>query len=264
MGYKGEDVITSILNIFGPGVTFVKPELFYFIIAIFAVIIATYIYYSLPGHVAEVRKLPFVDFISEQAQSASERGRPLMIASTREATGGVAVLNAFMTITKYSANRAAEMQVPLHGMSNNLRTYLMMADYARQGAIEGGHPEIFKDQNFYYVDPSGFVVEGVKLVQREKPGASLFLGAGAVSYSTMIEMAARQGSLNFGSSDDGWSTCFLAATCDYNTFSDEMVAGATYITKDAKQAATLVGMDLIKLFTLGAVIVLLVKGLLRW
>jgi len=46
--------------------------------------------------------------------------------------------------------------------------------------------------------------------------------------------------------------------CDYSVFSDELVAVSTYLTKDEKMAATVVGLDWVKLFSLGALTVLII------
>jgi len=48
--------------------------------------------------------------------------------------------------------------------------------------------------------------------------------------------------------------------CDYSVFSDELTAISTYITKDEKMAATVVGLDWVKLFSLGALTILIILG----
>ena len=255
--------MTSIIDILNPSVVWVKTETSLFILLLLAILILAIVYFSRSGHVAEVRKLPAIDALDEIVQSTAERGKPFAISAAGFGGSNMTTFNACLNVAKYLAQRCGEMQVPVHGICDDEKTYLLLSDYVRQGVIESKNPTIFHNENFYYVPLSAFPTESIGFVQKIIPGGAYFFGQHFQDGSlSSVDLARQYGAVSFGTSGwvPGWANCFLVAMCDYSVFSDELVAVSTYLTKDEKMAATVVGLDWVKLFSLGALTILIILG----
>jgi hypothetical protein len=189
---------------------------------------------------------------------AAERGKPVVYyfgLGNQHATGGVNDVNAWVNVIKYTARKTGELETTSHGIGRCPQSYMLLADYVRQGYMESPHPELYVPSNFYQV-PGGISesgadsVELMDIVNRQGCGA-LFL-YGTMGDSFRLYMAAETAMTNDGAfcwhcSNGGWAQGFAGAFADVTTLSDEYLTLGTYLADDPKMTAPFIGKDLVKI-----------------
>ena len=144
-------------------------------------------------------------------------------------------------------------------------TKMQCADFAYQGYLEGGHPELFRDlDHFYFSTGQAGTYGNLSLIDSEEPGAVVALG-GHFWYLMMpiwAECAAR-GIYSVGGDQFDDDNAVSAVGADYCVFAEEMIAAAAYVSNDPVDTSILVGEDIYKLVMMFALPVLMILYMLK-
>lgn len=261
---------TSILDVPGLIENFINLDMLLFVLFQIAVMGIVTFYFSQPGHMPEIRKIPLVDAYEDIVASSAERGRPVFINMKRgrEVGGSMASNQAFMETIRYVCKNAGDAGAGVVMFTNDERAYLQGKDYARQGYLESRRPELFKDEDYLFIAGGEWESGGKELymlgeIRRQKPGGLISLGNFFSEVINTAEVANEEGALTAACADGGWETCFNACICDFYSMGDEYVGAAAWMVgqENPKTLEALIGGDVIKISILIGMMVVFIAAL---
>jgi hypothetical protein len=222
-------------------------------------------YFAQKWGLEKVRRFPQIDAMAEGVRASAERGVPALYTIgmlTPDATSIGRDIPSCMEVVKYISRFSADLNVRTFYTCADPTAHLMIMDYARQGYIEGGHPERFRQEDVMYFGGGYAIILGtLGIVEREDPGA--FLVWGNFWWGThmpIFEAATRKGALIV--SGQSW-TCegvLGAFFTDMVAICEEQTASGVYLSGDPFQGGNLFGEDLAKFGIMIAIILLIIAG----
>jgi len=208
------------------------------------------------GFVEEIRKLPPITAIDEAISRAVEMGTPTFM--TYGMAGGftsdtLVGLSALRYLAKETAEKGCELLVGVGGP----RTLPVARENYRTGCIEGGAPELFKDENLHFFTSQQWAyASGVMgLMEREKPAACIFMGYFLVEGIHFGINCRRIGTMSIAGNPGLNMSAFMFITMDYVLFGEELYAAGAYFTGSPVTINTLATEDVIK-WALVAIVIL--------
>ncbi len=214
------------------------------------------------GRVKQLRRLEGVDKIDEAIGRATEMGRPVFaptsLASFFSSVAPAVLAN--LSVIGYLGKKTAEMGVPLIVGVAYSDVLPVATELYRQGCIAAGKPEMFKESNVRFLTPQqwAFTAGIFGILERERPGANIFIGYFAAEALHLGVVGNRVGAINIAGNIDLGMASFFAVTCDYTLLGEEVYAAGAYVSGDPVQINAIVGQDVIKWF----VTILLIIGTL--
>jgi hypothetical protein len=125
----------------------------------------------------------------------------------------------------------------------------MMIDYMRQGYVEAGHPERFREQNILWM-PGGYsvVLGTIGVIEREDTHAVINWGVNWWgTQCPILETAVRRGAFLIAGQNWTGEGAMCAMFTDLVAVCEELTAAGVYVSGDPVQGATLFGEDIVKI-----------------
>ena len=203
-----------------------------------------------------VRKIPALDAIDEAVRSCAEKGRPSFWSpgwggAITDASTAIFAPGEF-AVCKEVARLSGEVGVPMYSLASDAHINLLMRDYAREGFIESGHPELYDDAKIIW-NPGGrgYLYTGIALLENYKPGAVILTGCfGSGTNSQVLQVARRVGAISIAGEMWPHETSHNAIAADYLMLPEEIVAAGAFLSEDTVNRSVVLGNDLIKIFSI--------------
>jgi len=254
-------MITSIIETYKfLGLTFRYVDVFLVtLLCLLAAIIAGVI---LPKYAREwcyLRRIPAMDAIDESIQICAEKGRPFLYSTGSMGFSGTSAefAESLTALARFLTSRCANLGVRFVSMCNSAELQLVLYDFARQGYISAGKPEMFQGKDVMYIQSgtAQLIMEHVDFIRRDKPAA--FVGLGHWLAGTPVPIfqeALNNGSFVIGSTYWPDELSQLAQASDFTLMTAEMSIIGSYIDNDPEKMSVFIGEDFAKLVLVGITI----------
>jgi hypothetical protein len=211
-----------------------------------------------------LRKLAALEVTEEFIGRATEMGKPILTSTGRfgfqsnwGATAAVG-LDMLGYTTRLACDRGAEMVICV-GPADTLP---VAYEVYRDGCIESGHPEMYKEENVMYfggmpgsTSYGGYYTGVMGTIASLQPGAALFWGYYWGSQLRFGVVARRVGCMTVGSAAEFDAASFGMIGCDYLLINEEAYAAGAYVSKDPVRSNLLMGEDVMKWYYIISVII---------
>ncbi len=231
-----------------------------------ALLFAVFLWGTFRGSPREIRPIAGVTAMEEAMGRAVEMGKPVLFSigwgAQLDKPATLAALNLFGYIARKAASYGARLLFPAHD------AVIMAAaqESASAGARLEGRPELYREEDIYYVTGSQFgyaaALDGI--LCREKPAATFWIGTFAAESLILSETGNQVGAVQIAGTDSTIQLAFFLVTCDYTLIGEEMFAASAYLTRDPKAQGALWSQDVLKVVVATVLVVGLVAALLNW
>jgi len=242
---------------------YTQPAFFYFMLYLAIPLALVAIYFSRPGKLAQVRKLPLMTHMEEVIGSCAERGLPFIWSYTRDVLQprwGALEVTYYGRMFKHISRLAGNASVPTYFICDNPQVMMIMQDYSREGFVSSAHPEIYDARNYYFVSGLlAFYSETVLLMQSHNSGGVVNSGGFLSNSGPIFEEAYRMGAISIALGTGGGQAgpAFMA---DYQKLSDEHLACGAWADPNPKSGAAVMGSDVAKILSAALLIALIVMA----
>ncbi len=205
-----------------------------------------------------LRKIAGLDAVEEALGRCTEMGKPALFVHGLSGVSSIAVIAA-VNILGRMARRVAEYDTPLLVVNNDPVVYSLSAEVVREGYMEAGRPDRFREDHIFMVASEQFpyVAAVAGIMARERPAANFFMGYFYAESLILAEAGAATGAIQIAATDAFTQLPFFVTTCDYTLMGEELYAASAYLSRERKLMGTLRGQDIGK----AALIAALVLGL---
>jgi hypothetical protein len=226
---------------------------------LFVALVLGYIRAARQGKSLFVRRIPGLDAIDEAVGRSTEMGRATLYIPGIGTIADVATI-ASLNILGQVARRVASYQSRIVVPNRDPIVFPVTQDVVRQGFLEAGYPEDYRDDDVYFVtnDQFSYAAATCGTMVREKPGATMLLGMFYAEALVLAETGSSIGAIQIAGTDAISQLPFFVTTCDYTIIGEELYAASAYISREPTLLGSLKGQDAFKLI----VIVLIVAGAL--
>jgi len=210
-----------------------------------------------------LRRVPAMDVMDEAVRICAEKGRPFFqsagSSSFSAAGGGIQFVESIVSLGRYLTKQCANLGVRFISAVMDPQLQLLFIDFARQGYLEAGRPELFNARDIKYV-VSGVgqsIMENVDTIRMNKPAA--FVGIGHFGSGTPVpifEEAVTQGAFIVGSSYWPDELAQAAMASDYTLLTAEQTIIGAYIDNDPEKMAVFIGEDVAKLILIAIAVII--------
>jgi len=230
----------------------VNDQLIAFTLFILFWILELYFYnQAKTGKPRELRKIEGVQKIDEAIGRSVEMGKPVLTATGLSSffSSNTPAVIANLDVINYLANKTAEIGVKLIVGVGPSDVLPVVTELYRQGCEAANKPEMFDADNIRYITPQQWAYTAglFGIMERERPGANIFIGRYAAEALHMGVIGRRIGAMSIGGNTDLGMASFFAVTCDYVLLGEEVYAAGAYLSKDPYQINAIVAQDVIKL-----------------
>ena len=208
-----------------------------------------------------LRKIAGLDAVDEALGRATEMGKPVLFVHGLSGVSDVAVI-ASVNILGRMARRVAEYDTSLLVVNNEPVVYSLSAEVVREGYVEAGRPDRFRQDDIYMVASRQFpyVAAVAGIMARELPAANFFMGYFYAESLILAESGATTGAIQIAGTDAFTQLPFFVTTCDYTLMGEELYAASAYLSREPKLMGTLRGQDigkacLIAILVLGTILI---------
>jgi hypothetical protein len=199
------------------------------------------------GKPETIRRLPAFDALDEAVGRAIEQGRPIMATYSFQDNFNPPTMVGLEAV-RYTSKLAGEKGGTMLVGAGSARTLPVAMENYRLGCVEAGVPELYNPQNVYFFTRQQWAyASGVMgLMQREKPGACVFIGPFLVEgihlgiNSRRIETMAIAGNTSYSMG------AFMFVSMDYVLLGEEMLAAGAYMTEDITNISGIAAEDVMK------------------
>ena len=238
-------------------------ELLFFLVALVATLIPLWL--AIKGRKFPLRLLPQIAAISDGVDRAVETGKPIYITPGDAAylSGQYAGMTmAGMNVLRYTARMAvqkgaARVVFPVPGTPECLP---LIDGIYREVCVAAGKPEAYRRENvIFFGTEFAHSVAQAGMIQRE--GCGLYVEVGAVGgggSAVPLSVAREMGGLIVAGTARYVNNGLLAVYADYCLFQEDIFAAGAYCSDDELVKTSQVGGDLLKILTIGIVLVLIV------
>jgi hypothetical protein len=201
-----------------------------------------------------LRRVPAMDVIDEAVQICAERGRPLLQTLGTVRYGTSQFVESIVTLARYLTKQCGELGVRYITICQDPQLQLLLYDFAKQGYVEAGRPEMFNAKDIKYV-VAGMTqnqLENVDTIRGDKPAA--FIGVADYNAGICVPIfqeAVTAGCFIIGSSYWPDELAQVAMSSDYALMTAEVSIVGAYIDNDPEKMAPFVGEDIVKLILIG-------------
>ncbi len=204
-----------------------------------------------------LRKIAGLDAVDEALGRATEMGKPVLFVHGLSGVNDVAVI-ASVNILGRMARRVAEYDTGLLVVNNDPVVYSLSSEVVREGYVEAGRPDRFREDDIYMVASRQFpyVAAVAGIMAREQPAANFFMGYFFAESLILAEAGAATGAIQIAATDAFTQLPFFVTTCDYTLMGEELYAASAYLSREPKLMGTLRGQDIGK----AVLIVVLLAG----
>jgi hypothetical protein len=217
----------------------------------FAGLYAYYLYKARTGMKFFIRRIAGLEAIDEAIGRATEMGRPVLFVPGIEDVDNVQTL-AGLSVLSHIAHKTASNEVELF-IPNRWGMVMSTAqEVVKESHLRAGRPDSYKADNIYYVSEEQFalVAHASGLMARERPAANFFIGGFYAESLILAETGYSTNAIQIAGTANAHQLPFFVAACDYCLIGEELFAASAYLSRDARQMATIKGQDAIKLILL--------------
>ena len=225
-----------------------------------------YIKRSAKGRMPEIRRVSGLDAIEEAIGRATEMGRPVFcshgISNLSSATYGpqtIAGLSVLNYVARLCARYSTRIIVPVRQVS----VYPIASEIVETAYKLEGKPEQFRAEDVVYLSPwqFGYSLGYMSLMERERAGANIMIGAYWAESLQLSETGARVGALQVSGTANTHQIPFFVVATDYTLIGEEIFAAGAYLSKDAAMIGSIVAQDIGKFIGITLMILGLIVGL---
>lgn len=202
-------------------------------VTIFLTVLLYFVRSARRGKQFFVRKISGLDAVDEAVGRATEMGRPVLYVPGLSTMSDVATI-ASINILQRVAKKVAEYGTPLIVPNRDPIVYMVAKQVTKEGYMEAGRPESFKDDNVFFVTQSQFAyaaaVDGIMI--REKPATNLFLGMFWAESLLLAETGHLTGAVQIAGTDAVHQLPFFVTSCDYTIIGEELYAASAYLSRE--------------------------------
>lgn len=217
----------------------------------FAGLYGYYLFRAKNGMRFFIRRIAGLEAIDEAIGRATEMGRPVLFVPGIEDVDNVQTL-AGLSVLSHIAHKTASNEVELF-IPNRWGMVMSTAqEVVKESHLRAGRPDSFKADNIYYVSEEQFalVAHASGLMARERPAANFFIGGFYAESLILAETGYATNAIQIAGTANAHQLPFFVAACDYCLIGEELFAASAYLSRDARQMATIKGQDGIKLILL--------------
>ena len=202
-----------------------------------------------------IRRVPSIDAIDEAVRSCAEKGRPSFWSpgwggSITSAATAIYGPGEF-AICRECARLSGEVGIPLYMLAGDPNVNLIIRDSAREGFSESGRPELYDDSKVFWTPGRGYLYTAISIIENFRPGVVIITGCfGSGTNSQVLEVARRVGAISIAGEMWPHETSHGAIAADYLMLPEEMVAAGALLSDDPTSQSTVLGNDLIKLWSI--------------
>jgi len=204
-----------------------------------------------------LRRVPAMDVIDEAVEICAEKGRPLFQSMGTMAYTTSIFVESVVSLARYLTKQCGALGVRYITVCQNPQLQLLLYDFAKQGYIEAGRPEMFNAKDIRYV-VSGMTqnqLENIDAIRMDKPAS--FIGVcdfNAGICVPIFQEAVTAGCFIIGSSYWPDELAQVAMSSDYALMTAEVSIVGAYIDNDPEKMAPFIGEDVVKLILIGITI----------
>jgi hypothetical protein len=219
------------------------------------------------GVTIKARTFPAVAAIAEAIGRAAEMGKPVYY-TTGEGSNSLnsedaPQVLAGISILRYTTKLCARNGVRPVYFTPIADSLPLVEETMRTAYLEENKPEEFNPvTNINYMEGgTPYMSASIGWIQRERPAASILLGAFWSETTNIAEAGNTIGAMQIGGTAIMGSLPILVATCDYTLIMEELYAAAAHISGNADVLGTLRGADFLKYITIAIVVIGFLLGL---
>jgi hypothetical protein len=220
------------------------------------VIFSIYINFARKGMSAFIRKIAGLEALDDAIGRATEMGKPVLYIPGLWGLTNVTVL-ASLSILRRVARKTAEYGSRI--MIPNADPLVMTAaqEVVKEAYTEAGRPDLYNEKDIFFLtaDQFGYAAGCDGIIVREKPGAIFLLGVFAAESLILAETGNSIGAIQIAGTTSTLQLPFFVASCDYTLIGEEMLAAASYLSKEPIMLGSLKGEDFAKVITVVLIIV---------
>jgi len=226
------------------------------LLLIFSASVLLFIRSAKSGKGLFIRKLAGLEAVEEAVGRATEMGKPVLFVP------GIGELDEIQTIAGLSilgrvARITAQYDTPLVVPVLYPMALAAAGEIVKGAYLDSGRPESYKPEMIRYVAGEQFAyvaaVNGIML--REKPAACVYMGAFYAESLLLAETGFATGAIQIAGTANPEQLPFFVAACDYTLMGEELYAASAYLSKEPLMLGSLKGLDLIKIFLVGCIVI---------
>jgi hypothetical protein len=199
-----------------------------------------------------VRDIPGLRAIEEFVGRATEMGRPVHFSSGVGTLTGASAPEMFagLQVLSYLARLCARYDTRLIATACQPDVFLSTIETVRQGYVEEGKPEKFKETDVRYLSTNQWAYSAgiIGIVSREEVAANILIGAFAAETMLLAEASFQAGATQIAGTTNMYQLPFFVASCDFTLIGEEMFAAGAFLSKVPVQLGSLAGQDFGKAF----------------
>lgn len=226
---------------------------------------------AMSGKIEELRRMPFVDAISEAVDRAVEQGKPVYMAPGGSANlqGIYAVMTlSGLNVMKYASRLCYERGATPKSFSPGTDLRTTIEQIFQQSAATAGHPERYDPADILWYG-TGWAASMGQMGDMTRYGASAYIDIGAGSPNLTVAYSRDLGAITIGGGARYLHQGSYALCCDYPLFMDDVYAAGSYCSDDLINKSSLTGGDIAKLILIvvilgGAALTFMGVPFLKW
>ncbi len=228
----------------------------FFAIIIYTFLIIYYISKARKGIKLFLRKIPGIEAVDEAIGRATEMGRPILYIPGLSTIDDVATI-ASLNILARVARKAGEYETDIIVPNRNPVVYTITKEVVRQAYTSIGRPDLFKDENVFYVTDSqfGYTAAVCAIMVREKTATNFFMGMFWAESLLLAETGAVTGAIQIAGTDALNQLPFFITACDYTLIGEEFYCASAYLSEEPVLISTIRAQDALK-FLIGILLIL--------
>ncbi len=203
-----------------------------------------------------IRKIAGLDALDEAVGRATEMGKGVLYVPGLSSMSDVATI-ASINILQRVAKKVAEYDTPLIVPNRDPIVYMVARQVVKEGYMEAGRPDAFKEDNVFFVTQSQFAfaaaVDGIMI--RQKPATNLFLGMFWAESLLLAETGNMTGAVQIAGTDSVTQLPFFVTACDYTIIGEELYAASAYLAREPVLLGSIKAQDWGKLLILLLILV---------
>ncbi len=224
---------------------------------LFAALVLGFIASARSGAALFIRRIPGLDAIDEAIGRATEMGKPILYSPGLDEMDQAATV-ASMSILGQIAERAAGYNSRVTVPNRDPIVLNVAQEVVRAGYLRAGRPDLYRDDDVYYVTYSQFGYAGAVAgtMVRERPAAIFYMGHFYAESLVMAETGQSTGAIQIAGTDSDAQLPFFITACDYTLIGEELYAASVYLAREPLLLGSLKAQDMAKLI----IIVYLIAG----
>ena len=210
--------------------------------------------YRAQKHPPKIRTLAALEAIKELIDKSIEENKPVIFSTGVGKLSGEDITQsmAALTLLNYTAKLAADKGSYLI----YLTTEPVIVPIAEDMMRSAYGTQFQNDQIIFLPGQAAMMSQVYGIYERERPSASMLLGALYWEANVITEAAARAGAMQIGGTGRLYQIPYIACNCDFSLIGEELLVAGAYVSQDVPQLGTIQGSDIIRVIIIGLIIII--------